>query len=87
MVAIVYSDGFFKSAKKLPVNIKKKLAKLLSFLEQYPYHPLLHSKHLTGELAGFLSFRITRDYRVIFRFLDSNTVQLIRAANRKDIYR
>ena len=87
MLKIVYGDRFLKSAKRLPTEIRHKLAKLLEFLAENPFHPLLHTKHLTGELSGFLSFRITRDHRVIFQFLDEQTIQLIKAADRKDIYR
>lgn len=87
MIRIVYSKNFLKSAKRLTPDVKRKLAKLLEFLQVNPFHPLLHTKHLTGRLSGFLSFRITRDYRVIFRFLGAETVHLIRAADRKDIYR
>ena len=56
-------------------------------LQNNPFHPLLHTKKLTGQLAGFFSFRITRDYRVIFEFSDPDTLRLIRAADRKEIYR
>lgn len=87
MVRIVYGSHFLKSAKRLPQETKNKLAKLLESLAQNPFHPLLHTKHLTGKLSGFLSFRITRDFRVIFQFLDEQTIQLIEAADRKDIYR
>lgn len=38
-------------------------------------------------LAGLLAFRITRDWRVMFQFLDEATVQLLRVAHRSDIYR
>lgn len=87
MIRIVYGAGFLKSAKKLPSNIQEKLASLLEIFKENPFHPLLHTKYLTRELAGFLSFRITRDYRVIFRFIDPETIHLLRAGHRKDIYR
>lgn len=48
---------------------------------------MLHTKYLTGRLPGLLSFRITRDWRVIFKFNDAHTIQLIRVRHRKDIYR
>ncbi|MBI2459523.1 MAG: type II toxin-antitoxin system RelE/ParE family toxin [Parcubacteria group bacterium] len=52
-----------------------------------PFHPLLHAKRLSGKLAGLLSFRITRDWRVIFQFNDPETIQLLRVKHRKDVYR
>ncbi len=84
---IVYSRGFVKSARKIPESIKKKLVTLLEFLEENPFHPQLHTKPLAGKLRGYFSFRITRDWRVIFYFLDEDTVYLIDIAHRKDIYK
>lgn len=60
MTGLVYSNGFLKSLQKLPADIQRKAAELLATLQTNPFHPLLHTKKLTGRLAGFLSFRITR---------------------------
>lgn len=87
MIHIVYGSNFLKSVARLPRNAQKKLARILALLQENPFHPKLHTKHLTTHLTGFLSFRITRDWRVIFRFLDEETLQLLRAAHRKDIYK
>ncbi len=87
MIRLVYSEGFSKSLSKLPHEIQRKTAALLEIVEANPFHPLLPTKKLTGQLAGFLSFRITRDFRVFFRFLNPNTIQLLRAMHRKDVYR
>lgn len=84
---ILYSKSFLKSVKKLPSNIKEKLSGQLKTLEKNPFHPLLHTKPLTGKLLGFYSFRITRDWRVIFRFEDQETILLTEAGHRKDIYK
>lgn len=86
MIRLVYGDSFLKSLKKLPPDQQRKTAQLLETVKIGPFQPLLHTKKLTGKLTGFLSFRITRDYRVIFRFLDPETIQLLRAMHRKDIY-
>ncbi len=87
MVKIVYGSGFLKSVQKLPKFIQTKLADLLDVLAENPFNHQLHVKHLTGPLTGLLSFRITRDWRVTFRFLEPDSVQLVEAAHRKDIYR
>ena len=67
--------------------MQKELANRIVLLQENPYNSRLHTKHLTAALAGFLSFRVSREYRVVFRFLDPGTIQLLRAADRKDIYR
>lgn len=86
-MGIIYSKDFLKSVKLLPAPIKNKLSLLLEIFQKNPYHPKLHTKPLMGELKGFYSFRITRDWRVIFNFLNPNRIFLIEVAHRKDIYK
>lgn len=86
-MTIRFGDHFLKSAKDIPKTQQRKLARLLELFEDNPYHPFLHTKSLVGELAGFYSFRITRDWRVIFRFESPTEIVLIDVGNRKDIYR
>ena len=87
MIGLQYTKHFLKSVNKLPASQQKKLAKLLEVLSEHPFYPLLHTKPLTDELTGFYSFRITREYRAIFQFLDSAVIKLIDVAHRKEIYR
>ena len=84
---ISYEQSFLKRVAKLPPRQQKKLAELLPVLQSNPFHPTLHTKRLSHPLLGALSFRITRDWRVIFRFVDEETIQLVDAGHRKDIYR
>jgi len=86
MIALVYTASFLKSAKNLPKSQAIKLAGLLGILQQKPFHLKLHTKNLTGSLTGFYSFRITRDWRVIFQFLAPEKIKLIIIGHRKDIY-
>lgn len=85
-IELVYTKSFLKAVKKLPTAQQTKLAKLLEILQIQPYSPLLHTKPLTGQLTGFYSFRITREYRVIFQFLNPTKIKLIDTAHRKEIY-
>lgn len=87
MIQILYSDYFLKSVKKLPNKQQEKLAKLLEIFQNNPFHSLLHTKPLVGQLTGFYSFRITRDWRVIFEFLNPGTVKLAEISHRKNIYK
>ena len=86
MIEIVYSNLFLKQAKHLPLKVRVKLARNLTLIQENPFHPLLHAKPLSGELAGLYSFRITRDWRVIFQFLAADRIKLVLVGNRKDIY-
>ena len=87
MIRIIYGANFLKATRKLPRKLKIKLADLITSLQKNPFNSPLHTKYLSGKLAGLLSFRITRDWRVIFKFIEPNLIQLIEVANRKDIYR
>ena len=87
MITIIYGDRFFRSVQKLSKKQRVKLAKLLTILQQNPFDTRLHTKHLSGPLVGLFSFRITRDWRVIFQFLSSNQTKLIDIGHRKEIYR
>lgn len=82
-----YSDQFFDQSKRLPKSTQNKLAKLLEILATNPFHPLLHTKKLSGDLNQSYSFRVTRDWRAIFYFEDRNIIKLLKIGNRKDIYR
>jgi len=84
---IVIHQKFLAEAGNLPRTIQGKLSHLLETLELNPFHPLLHTKRLHGDLAGFLSFRITRDWRVVFFFEDNDTIFVLKVRHRKDIYR
>lgn len=84
---IVYSQGFLRDVRKLPRDIQEKLAALLSIVVQDVFNPVLHTKSLSGKLKGFLSFRITRDYRTGFKIEKGGVVRLLAADNRKNIYK
>lgn len=84
---IVYSKDFVRLAKIVPKQTQERLATLLQILKINPFHPKFHTKPLVGKLKGFYSLRVTRDWRVIFCFLNPQTIFLIDIAHRKDIYK
>ena len=87
MMQIQYGNKFLKSVQKLPVVQQEKLDALLECFSENPYAASLHSKKLTGSFTGFFSFRISREWRVIFYFIDPTIIQLVLTKHRKDIYR
>ncbi|MBI4592569.1 type II toxin-antitoxin system RelE/ParE family toxin [Candidatus Uhrbacteria bacterium] len=87
MIRVQYDRAFLKAVKKLPVKTQQRLAETIVTLQENPFHPTLHTKRLSGSLTGTLSYRVTRDYRVTFLFLDESTIQLLAVDHRKDIYR
>ena len=87
MITLEYTKTFLKEARNLPKTLKPKLAEQLERLSKNPFDPQLKTKPLKGKLAGYYSFRITREYRVIFEFLTPTTIKLFTLAHRKDIYK
>ena len=83
---VVYSKGFLKAVALLPERIQQKLDELIALLADDPFHPLLHTKRLSGSLSQFYAFRITREWRVIFSFELNETIRLVKVGHRKDVY-
>lgn len=83
----IFSERFLKNSEKLPQSIRRKLAELLELLRINHFHPSLHTKRLTGQLSDQYSFRITRNWRVIFIFESQGVIKVMDVGNRKDIYR
>lgn len=87
MTRVFESAWFEKDASRLPRAIQTKLAYLLPLFKHNPFDARLHSKPLSEPLHGLFAFRITRDWRVIFKFLAPHEILLLRVRHRKDIYR
>lgn len=87
MMRLVYHPDFLKRAQRIPGAQQRKLAKLLTVLKNNPHEALLHTKRLSPPLMGLLSFRISRDWRALFQFIDEETILLVDVAHRKDIYK
>ena len=87
MIELQYGPRFLKQAGALQKTQQEKLARLISLLVTNPFDPRLHTKHLKPPLEGTYSFRITRDWRVTFHFVDEKTLRLLEVKHRKDIYR
>lgn len=84
---LLFDRKFLKLASKIPQNQQRKLAQLLTILERDPFDARLHTKQLSTPLEGIFSFRITREYRVLFRFISEDTIFLMQVRHRKDIYK
>lgn len=89
MVEIIFAPRFLKQAKKLPGAIKETLKEQIRRLSTDLRDPRLHVKTLEGKFSGQWSFRVTRDYRVLFSIeKESNAIYLLLTVDdRKNIYR
>ena len=87
MIGVRYSKRFVKFAQKLSHKDQERLADQIELLKENPFHSYLHTKPLSGPFAGLYSFRITRNFRVLFVFVDPDEIKLIDIGDRKDIYK
>ena len=71
---IFYSTKFASEYRKLTLRVKKIAEEKEQIFRKNPFDPKLKTHKLKGNLKGFLSFSINRKYRIIFEFVNSNTV-------------
>lgn len=84
---LTFTRRFRKAAHKLPHNTQIRLVKLLETFAENPSHPQLHTKKLSPPLGDYHSFRVGRDFRVLFRIENNSEITLVTIAHRKDVYR
>ncbi len=84
---ILYDKDFLRDVHALPVQYQKRLAKYIEILQDDIFDPRLHTKPLSTPLQGIFSFRITRDYRVGFKFRASHVIMLLAVDRRNMIYK
>lgn len=85
-MTIHYTSQFLKAFKKLPKKIKKLTVYQETIFRKDPDDPRLHVKLLKGRLKGLYSFRVTRNYRVLFAWKDKEDVIFYEIGDRKFIY-
>lgn len=83
---IVYAKEFVKQFEKLPQSIQDLYRKQEVIFKNNWLDRRLHIKKLKDHPYPF-SFRITRNYRVLFIFVSPDTVLFATIGNRKDVYR
>lgn len=84
-MVIFYLSRFSKQYKKLSRKIKDSAEKKEKVFRRDPFDPLLRTHKLHGELNEFWAFWINNKYRIIFDFLDKNTVRFF-SVGTHDIY-
>lgn len=83
---IIYSPTFRKGYKKLPKSIKLIAEKKENIFREDPHDESLETHKLHGKLKDFWSFSITKEYRIIFEFIDETTVYF-HTVGKHDIYK
>ena len=71
---IYYSSKFAREYQKLPLRIKKIAEKKERIFRENPSDSQLKTHKLKGNLKGFWSFSVNKEYRIIFEFVDSDII-------------
>lgn len=87
MIEIRVTEEFENAYSRLPLPIQKKAERQQKKFIENPFYPSLHTEKLNPKAREVWSFRIDRQYRIIFRFLDGNTVLFLTVGPHSWIYR
>jgi mRNA-degrading endonuclease RelE of RelBE toxin-antitoxin system len=82
---IIQTKEFQKELLRLPLQIRKIYKKQEEFFLINPKDPRLHVEKLKG--CSTFSLRVTRQYRILFEFVEENLALFVSIGHRKDIYR
>ncbi|OGQ04328.1 MAG: hypothetical protein A3F82_10355 [Deltaproteobacteria bacterium RIFCSPLOWO2_12_FULL_44_12] len=83
---IHYTPHFVKGLKKLPQKVQELAIRQEEIFRKNPQDPRLHIKILKGRLAGLSSFRVTRNYRVLFAKKEKDVYLFYEIGDRQYIY-
>ena len=86
---ILWDSGFTRSYKKLTKRnslLKEKINETIILLELDPYDPILKSHKLSGNLDGLWSCSVGYDCRIVFEFLENNSLLLIAVGSHDNVY-
>lgn len=89
MIRIDYHQRFLKSyTKRIKPNQKLEFI-FRQRVQQFcldPHCPQLHNHQLTGKLKNLYSFSINGDIRLIYQWIDDNTVFFLDISSHNQVY-
>ncbi|MDP2599933.1 MAG: type II toxin-antitoxin system mRNA interferase toxin, RelE/StbE family [Deltaproteobacteria bacterium] len=74
---IFQSSVFLRSLKKLPPELREEVKTKEAIFRKDRFHPHLKTHKLKGKYRDVWSFSITRKHRIVFKFIDKNTVLFV----------
>lgn len=86
MLKALYHKDFKKDFRRLTKNIQERFGERFVIFLENPTNPILRDHSLAGVLEGKRAFSVGGDVRVIYRFLDKNTILLLRIGTHNQVY-
>lgn len=72
MRTLIASSSFKRSFKRIVRRRPELFARIedvLNLLVEEPFHPMLHTHKLKGDLAGRMACTVDYEYRIVFEFV------------------
>lgn len=83
---IILNKNFLKKYDKLRASEKKRFKERRDIFLKDPYDPILNNHALHGKYVGYRSISVSGDVRVIYKFLDKNTVIFVEMGTHSNLY-
>jgi len=80
------TETFDKLFQKLGQKIQIKAAKKSDLFNKNPFHTSLRVEKLHPKKFNVWSFRIDKDYRIVFKFVEKDLVEFMFVGHHNDIY-
>ncbi len=87
MTTVHYTPEFARRYRELPRTIQQKAERREVLFRSNPFHPSLRTEKLAPREKEYWSFRIDREYRIIFRFGDDHSVYFLTCGHHNWVYR
>lgn len=87
MINIYLTEEFICRFNELSQIIKNKAKKQEEFFKINPFYPSLNVEKLNPKNLNLWSFRVDKDYRIIFKFLENNNVIFLTISHHNWIYK
>lgn len=87
MIEIFVTEEFEMQYKKLTSAVRKKAEKQEKLFKENPFYPSLHTEKLEPKSYEVWSFRIDKNYRILFRFIGVNKALFLTLGPHSWIYK
>lgn len=83
---IIFHKNFEKQYKKLSDKIKQKVKEKNIIFEKDHYDSALNNHALHGKYMGYRSISVTGNIRIVYKFLDKNTILFAEIGTHSELY-
>ena len=84
---VVFSKNFTKKYTRLNKSLKDKFKSKLDIFMVDNKNPSLNVHYLHGKYDGFYSFNVNADFRVIFRYISADLVEIVTIGTHSELYK